>query len=108
MNEKVVYISGPISNIPGGNKGLFSEAATQLKNKGYLVRNPHEFCSDIPTDTDWGVYMRRCIQVLMECTDILMLPNYEFSKGALLEFEIAQALKITIHYSLASLSDNSL
>lgn len=104
MKEKIVYISGPITHAPNGNRELFSEASKQIRNKGYFVRNPHEFCSFIPRHSEWEVYMRRCVQQLMDCTDILMLPNYHTSKGALIELELARALGIKIHLSIESLN----
>lgn len=104
MKEKIVYISGPITNAPNGNRELFAEASRQVKSMGYFVRNPHDFCAYIPENSDWSIYMRRCVQQLMDCTDILMLPNYHTSKGALIELELARALGIKIHLSIESLN----
>lgn len=100
MNRnRIIYIAGPITGLPGENKEAFYTMATALKNQGFIVRNPHEFCNDIPLGSDWHVYMRRCITMLSECTDIVMLAGWEKSKGANLELNIAEALGLKIQFS---------
>jgi len=96
----IIYIAGPITGMIGENKKSFDDAARSIKNLGLIVRNPHEFCHDIPTGSDWDVYMRRCITKLVECSDVVMLPGWKHSHGANLELQIAEGLGITIHYGL--------
>lgn len=100
MEGRIVYIAGPITGLPNLNKEQFAAAATKVKQLGLIVRNPHELCADLPIDTAWKTYMKRCISHLVECTDIVLLPNWGRSDGANLEFQIAKALGIQIHNSL--------
>lgn len=102
MNSQnpIIYIAGPITGMIGQNKKSFDDAARAVKNLGFIVRNPHEFCEDIPLESTWDIYMRRCIAKLVECSDILMLPGWKHSPGANLELQIALQLGIRIHYGL--------
>ena len=95
--QKTVYISGPITNIPHGNVTTFREATKTIRNMGHIAKNPHEFCADLPKTTPWETYMRRCLQQLMDCTDIILLPGWENSDGASLEQLNASIIGITIH-----------
>ena len=67
---------------------------------GYDVRNPHEFCADIPRGSDDTVYYRRGVLQLCDCTDIVLLRGWKFSTGANLERNVAQTLGISIHESI--------
>lgn len=97
--QKTVYISGPITNIPHGNVTTFAAVTQAVRNLGHIARNPHEFCHDIPKDAPWETFMRRGIQQLMDCTDIVMLPEWESSDGAVLEQMTAQYVGINFHNS---------
>lgn len=97
--QKTVYISGPITKIPHGNVTTFAAVTQAVRNLGHIARNPHEFCHDIPKDAPWETFIRRGIQQLMDCTDIVLLPGWESSDGAVLEQMTAQYVGITIHNS---------
>jgi len=97
--QKTVYIAGPISKVPHGNVTTFAAVTQAVRNLGHIARNPHEFCYDIPKDAPWETFIRRGIQQLMDCTDIVMLPGWESSDGAVLEQMTAQYVGITIHNS---------
>jgi len=97
--QKTVYISGPITKIPHGNVTTFAAVTRAVRNLGHIARNPHEFCHDIPKDAPWETFIRRGIQQLMDCTDIVMLPGWESSDGAVLEQMTAQYVGITLHNS---------
>lgn len=96
----IIYIAGPITGMIGLNKVAFDDAARSIKNLGFIVRNPHEFCADIPAGSDWHIYMRRCISTLSECTDFVLLPGWKHSPGANLELTIALSLGMAVHYGL--------
>ena len=42
MKVLTIYISGPISGLPDGNRPAFAEMAVTLRSKGWEVVNPHE------------------------------------------------------------------
>lgn len=104
-SNPTIYIAGPISGIAGENKEAFYNAARALKNQGFFVRNPHEFCHDIPLASDWHIYMRRCLTQLADCTDIILLPGWKHSTGANLELKIAESLGMNIHFGISNFDD---
>lgn len=90
----LVYLAGPMSGIPEFNHPAFHAAAAKLRAQGYSVVNPAEINPDI-TKT-WEQCMRRDIQALADCAILALLPGWEPSKGARLEYDIAQSLGMTI------------
>jgi hypothetical protein len=101
--KKVIYISGPITGMPGNNREAFFSMEYELctRYKDAQIINPVrigiqldceklKFCR-APT---WDEYMRAGIKALCKATHITFLPGYENSKGAMLEKEIAEKLGI--------------
>jgi hypothetical protein len=95
---ETIYICGPITGIPDGNKHLFKHVQLFYEKEGFRVINPHELCADIqgPDEDIWSKCMARCMNAL--CQDqvklMVVLPGSENSRGASLEIQIAYALKI--------------
>jgi hypothetical protein len=100
MKKPIIYIAGPISNMPNGNKEAFAEAAATLRAKGYEAINPHEL-HEGATDTSWEGYMKRDIPHLCTADAVARLDNWEGSMGARLELMLAGELKIfSIRYDM--------
>ena len=107
-----VYISGPISHIRQSMLN-FDKADFDLTNKGYDIYNP--FSIALPNTNEetieynkvgeWVWYMRRCIPELVNCDAILMLPNWQESRGAKLEKELAETLKIKVYESIEDIDE---
>ena len=88
-----VYISGPITGIPDGNKEAFEVAERVLREKGYAVFNPRRH---VPQGLDWATAMRSAIKLLLECDAIYLLSDWSHSKGAQVEYGLAKTLGMTI------------
>jgi hypothetical protein len=88
------YIAGPMSGYPDLNSPLFRKVAAELRAAGIDVRNPAEH--DHGTNEGWQFYMRHGIRLLLDCDAILLLPGWEDSQGARLEYDIACALGMRI------------
>lgn len=100
-NRPIIYIAGPISGQPDLNRAAFYHAQEQINAMGFEVRNPHEFCRDIVSDDPSdAAYYKRGLQELMNCTDILLLPTWEYSTGAQLEAKAATVFKMQVHHSV--------
>ena len=95
-----VYLSGPISDMPQGNRPAFDRAADSLRASGYTVVTPFEiFTEPPPVCPDatqkrayWRRAMRACIKALPEYDAIALLPGWECSEGAKAEKWIADLL----------------
>lgn len=94
---KYVYISGPVTGLDYKEaKAAFDNAAYDIRKKHgntVVVVNPMEF---VNPGEDWNYAMRKCIERMMVCDYIHMLPGFEKSKGARLELTIAQGLNFGV------------
>ena len=99
-----VYLCGPISNIPDGNRPAFYAAEQQLERLGYEVVNPHKLCANtvhehVGTERElWLKCMKRDIPAMLSCDVVALLPTWQASKGATLERNLACALDIPVKY----------
>lgn len=106
-----VYISGPISaKIPNRTKEMLKEqffhAADQLDMQGYETVNPLEVqaCSDQSCNPpegmehSWECFMRYDIIDMLQCDIIGLLPFWEMSPGARLEFSVATAVGMKVMF----------
>ena len=93
MKVLTIYISGPISGLPDGNRPAFAEMAVTWRSKGWEVVNPHELFN-AEVEESWEGYMRKDLAALLTCTHIVMLPGWEHSRGARLERTVADAVGI--------------
>ena len=89
-----VYLSGPMTGLPGLNFPAFNAAASALRAQGLEVVNPAELNPD-PT-MSWEACMRADIKALCDCDTIALLPGWERSKGAHLEVHIAHRLGLQV------------
>ena len=92
MNLRI-YMSGPMTGLPGLNSVAFHSMTTSLRRKGHTVTNPAELN---PGGGTWNDCMRRDIVALMECDTVATLPGWENSKVARLEVLIAERLGMTV------------
>lgn len=97
MTTKKVYIAGPMTDLPESNYPAFHAAAAHLREQGYLVFNPAEG----QTQDSYDAYMTQAICMLVQCSEIFLLPGWELSNGANIERDIARAMGMKIHYPTA-------
>jgi hypothetical protein len=93
-----VYIAGPMTGLPEFNFPAFAAVAKKLRALGCYVVSPHELSiqADRSLALPYEFYLRNSLKALLRCDEVVLLPGWERSKGACLEREIAQALKMTV------------
>lgn len=90
-----VYIAGPMTGRPDFNYPAFDEAEVALRAAGHSPINPTSTEARNPTPgtaQPWQWYMRHAIKLVADADGIALLPEWESSRGARLEFQIAEAL----------------
>lgn len=92
-----IYISGKISGIEKEAKRKFESAEQVLNYAGWTdIVNPFKLPDN--HDKTWRSYMKECINALLQCGAIYMLKNWEDSRGAIIEHDIAKAFDLLIFY----------
>lgn len=109
-----IYICGPITGYPDGNKAEFNEASERINAAiGFTAVNPHTICAGIvegKSDEElkskqlWKECMVADIKVLVDCDLLVTLPGCKTSKGAQVEIELAKGLGIPV-YDLTTVYD---
>lgn len=93
MKKKVWYLSGAISS-DEHYREKFTNAEHVLRSLGFAVCNPVD--TKAKGDKDWAYYMKKDIQKLLKCDGIMLLPDWLESRGAKLEYVIAEELGLMV------------
>ena len=92
---KRIYIAGPMTGLPDHNFPAFHAAAARLRKAGWDVVNPAENFggrTDLPRES----YLRADVALLVGCDAVAMLPGWEDSRGAKLEYLLARELGLLV------------
>ncbi len=92
---KRIYIAGPMTGLAEHNFPAFHATADRLRQAGWDVVNPAENFggrTDLPHET----YLRADVALLVGCDAIAMLPGWEDSRGARLEYLLARELGMPV------------
>lgn len=95
------YLAGPMSGYPEYNFPAFERACELLRTGRQLtIASPHEIDHGETPETrgnlHYSAYMRAALKLLLECDGIIMLPKWEGSSGATLEFRVARGLSMPV------------
>jgi nucleoside 2-deoxyribosyltransferase len=114
----IYYLAGPMSGRPKFNYPLFDRAAEVLRGQGLTVQSPAEIdgeatrevamksekgdLAEFKRDTNetWGDFLSRDVKMIAD-TDIdaiVVLPEWEMSKGARLEVFVCMTLGYPIYF----------
>lgn len=92
----IIYIAGPMTGIENYNFPEFNKAAEKFIALGYIVENPADH--GVVDGAEWQDYLSYDISRLGLCGVIYMLDGWKKSKGANLEFYIANTIGMKIIY----------
>jgi hypothetical protein len=91
---KRIYIAGPMTGLPEFNFPAFHEAAAKLRAQGFEVENPAE--NPEPPCGSWLAYMRMAVAQVAKVDTVALLPGWESSRGAKVEYTLATGLGLTV------------
>ncbi len=92
-----IYISGPITGIDD-YMNRFAQTENELVKhfKRCEVVNPAALNSSMPQGSKWGDYMMIALQAMRTCDAILLMDDWETSRGARVEREMAIGMGMTL------------
>ena len=95
------YVAGPLTYNDTATVAVrvrqadaFVAKALELEAAGHEALIPTLF--DLALDTPWPVAMRECLKHLLTCDMIVMLPDWQQSRGARLEHQVAVAIGLEV------------
>jgi hypothetical protein len=110
QRKRVLYIAGPMRGIAWFNYPMFDRVAKELRDAGNEVISPADedravgfdpfanpshanpdACT-FPKTMDFAKTVRRCLDAVLRCDEIVLLPGWENSNGAVAELTLAMWL----------------
>jgi hypothetical protein len=94
-----LYVAGPMTGLPEFNYPAFVAAAADLRRAGYAVLCPVDSEKHNPTPgtpQSWEWYMRHALRMVLNADGIATLPDWESSRGARVEVDLAQHLGMDV------------
>jgi hypothetical protein len=111
QRKRVLYIAGPMRGVAWFNYPLFDRVAKELREAGNEVispadedrkhdgfdpfANPSHVNPDactFPKTMDFAKTVRRCLDAVLRCDELVLLPGWENSNGAVAELTLAMWL----------------
>lgn len=101
-----IYLAGPMTGLPNFNFPAFDAAAAALERHGHTVFNPAQMDRDVgfdPSSTKVSKEflrdaLRRDLSAICDADAIAMLPGWENSGGAKIEWSLACHLGLEVIY----------
>lgn len=90
-----IYIAGPMTGLPDHNFPAFDTAARRLEKAGWEVVNPADNFGGL-VNLPRASYLRVDVALLLQCDALALLPGWEDSRGAQLEYLLARELELSI------------
>lgn len=101
MKSKI-YIAGKVSGeVYPECYAKFKATQTKIEKAGFTAINPLDVVDD--ENANWHGAMKLCLKALLDCDAILFLPDFTESKGAKVEYQLANALSMKRFYNCDTL-----
>lgn len=121
---KTVYIAGPMRGIAWFNYPMFDRIAKQLRDQGCEVISPADEdrkqdgfdpfknpdyanpnACQFPSEMDFHKTVRRCLEAVLQCEEIVLLPGWQRSSGAVAELTLAMWLNKRVRHVVMDEAD---
>ena len=109
--NRIIYLSGPMTGIEDYNYPLFDYVSERLRGLGHRVYNPteHPLAQELKDYMESGVnekvklliktiFASYCTFICLEADTIIMLPEWDTSRGAMLEQNLATVVSLDKFY----------
>jgi hypothetical protein len=100
--EKEYYLAGPMSGYPAYNFPAFEEACRKLRSVDLKIRSPHEIDYGETEKTrgslDYETYMQAGLDLLNQCSGIILLNGWPQSGGACREVSLSIDLGLPMYF----------
>lgn len=90
-----IYIAGPMTGLPDFNYPAFHRAAEVLVDAGHEPINPARTAGREGCKT-WQDYMRAALRDVAEAEGIALLPGWQESRGAAIEYRLGHDLGLDV------------
>jgi hypothetical protein len=94
MTTEIAYISGKITGLVDLNIPKFQKAEAKLIQMGFKTVNPHNI--EHNHDKKWNSYMKKCLAALQGCDLVVVLDDWQKSRGACIEIWTAEWVDIPV------------
>lgn len=98
------YLSGPMTGKEEHNFPMFKQVAENLRQKHLDILSPHELSMIPPSmakgmtrEEAWAWYLKRDMIAMFDCDAVILLPDWESSRGARLELYNADKLGLYVY-----------
>ena len=98
---RTYYLAGPMTGYPDFNYAAFGQIKQDLESAGVQVASPHTLPWPDSHEGDeelWQVMMRSALKLLLDCDGIILMRGWTNSRGALVEYNIAAALRLPSYF----------
>lgn len=89
------YLAGPMTGYENHNHPAFHAAAAILRTRGHKVINPAEY-GELVGLLGWRESMKRDIHTLLWCDNVITMPEWQQSRGARIETDLARGLDMPV------------
>lgn len=96
MKPFLIYLCGPITGIPNGNRYAFDKAERYYTNRGHHVINPHSYADSMPDVPEYKIIREELAGIVCNVDMLALLPGWQNSRFGLIEVAVALATGIHI------------
>ena len=94
MTSSLIYLCGPITGMPNGNRSLFQKAENWYINRGHSIVNPHNVAIGLGDVPEHLIVKDELASITTLVDYIALLPGWHDSRDGLVEVAVGLACGI--------------